>query len=380
MTERNRICGDFCVKLRFVFRQAGAKADGLPAGEDKGLGNRGARAGCGGGRFALEFPIIFPIFLPATGRGRRQIMLAILSITAPVFIIMAMGYIAVRFGMFTQEQLGGMGQFVIRIGLPMLIFHAIATRPLSEVADLVYLKGYALASLAAFFAGWLIAKARGQDRVLAVLNGLGTSMSNTGFIGYPLLLMAIGAPAGVFFAMNVLIENILLVPLMLVMIDVSRSGGAGMGQTLRQIVKNLLKSPIIVALLVSLVFAVGGIQVPLVVDKVSAMLASAASPLALFVIGGGLYGLRVRGNVKDVAVVAVGKLLLFPLLVAGCLWFFGADKEVMFAGAVLASAPMASMYPLFGRAYGFERQTSAAMLATVVVSFFSVSLVLLFGR
>lgn len=306
-------------------------------------------------------------------------MLAILTITMPIFIIMAMGYLAVRFEFFTREQLSGMGKFVIRVGLPMLVFSAIATRPIAEVVNLTYLGGYALASLMSFLVGWAISKRRGQDGVLAALNGLGMGMSNTGFIGYPLLLMAVGAPAGVFFAMNVLVENMLVLPLMFVLIDAAK-GGANIAALLLRIAKNLLKNPIIVALMLALVFAVFGIPVPAVLERVSGMLASAASPLALFVIGGGLYGLEVRGGLKDVAVITAGKLLLFPGLVVLCLWLLNADADTMFAGALLASVPMASMYPLFGLQYGFGHQTAAAMLVTTLLSFFSISLVLLLGH
>ncbi|WP_107928295.1 AEC family transporter [Neisseria animaloris] len=307
-------------------------------------------------------------------------MFSILTITAPVFIIMGMGYFAMRFNFFTPVQINGMGKFIIHIGMPMLVFSAIATRPIAEVLNPAYMYGYALASLLAFTAGWLLSLKRGHDKVLAVLNGVGTGMSNTGFIGYPLLLMAIGAPAGVFFAMNALIENVLVVPLMFILIDFAKSDNAHIGRTLWQIFKNLMKNPIFIGLLIALVFAVGGIPVPAVLEKVSSMLASAASPLALFVIGAGLYGLEIRGSLKDIAVVTAGKLLMFPLLVVFCLWLFGADRDTVFTGALLASAPMASMYALFGHKYGFERQTAAAALFTTIVSFFSVSLVLLLWR
>lgn len=307
-------------------------------------------------------------------------MFSILSITLPIFIIMGMGYFAVRFDLFTMEQLSGMGKFVVRIGLPMLVFHAIATRPMNEVLNLTYLLGYGLASLLSFFIGWGISRWRGQDATLASLNGLANGMSNTGFIGFPLLTMAVGAPAGVFFAMNVLVENMLVLPLMFIMIDAAQGGGKNIGATLLRIGKNLLKNPIIMALLVSLVFAVFEIPVPGLAEKVSMMLASASSPLALFVIGGGLYGLSMRGNLKDIGVITAGKLLMFPMLVLGCLWLLGADKETLFAGALLASVPMASMYPIFGQQYGFPRETAAAMLATTLWSFFSISLVLAVGH
>lgn len=179
--------------------------------------------------------------------------------------------------------------------------------------------------------------------------------------------------------MNVLVENMLVLPLMFVLIDAAK-GGANIGALLLRIAKNLLRNPIIVALMLALVFAVFGIPVPAVLERVSGMLASASSPLALFVIGGGLYGLEVRGGMKDIAVITAGKLLLFPGLVVLCLWLLNADADTMFAGALLASVPMASMYPLFGQQYGFGRQTAAAMLVTTLLSFFSISLVLMLGH
>lgn len=307
-------------------------------------------------------------------------MFAVLSITAPVFIVIGMGYVAARSGFFSRSQFEGMGKFVVRIGLPMLVFSAIAPNPIADVLKTDYLYGYAGASLLAFFAGWLVSIRRGQNKVLAVLNGLGTGMSNTGFIGYPLLQMTVGASAGVFFAMNVLIENILILPLMLVMVDLAAGSRAGIGATLRQIAKNLLKNPIIAALVLALVFAVGNIHVPVVLERLSTMLASAAPPLALFVIGGSLYGLQLRGSSGDIAFMAAGKLLLFPALVVACLWLFGADRNTLFAGALLASVPMGSVYAIFGQQYGFARETAVATLAVTVISFFSVSLVLLLGH
>ena len=91
--------------------------------------------------------------------------------------------------------------------------------------------------------------------------------------------------------------------------------------------KKIKGSYLLDAVGVALVFALCQIPVPAVAEKVAAMLASAASPLALFVIGGGLYGLRIRGGMADISVIVAGKLLLFPALVVGCLWLFGADHD-----------------------------------------------------
>lgn len=302
----------------------------------------------------------------------------VLNITAPVFIIIALGYFAVRFEMFEFAQLQGAGKFVMKIGLPSLVFHAVAPHPIGEVFNRAYMCGYGLATVAAFTVGWLVGKKlRRQDGVQAALSGFGMSMSNTGFIGYPLLAMTIGAPAGKFLAMNALIENIIALPLFFMVADAARSSGGNRLQTLAGMMKNLVRNPIILAIPVSLVFAGGGIPVPAMLERVTAMLASASAPIALFVIGGGLYGLRIRGSLTDTCLLALGKLAVFPLFAAAALYWCGADRETLFAGTLLASTPMASMFPLLGMQYGHERYGAAGMLLTTCLSFVSISLVLL---
>ena len=97
-------------------------------------------------------------------------------------------------------------------------------------------------------------------------------------------------------------------------------------------------------------------------------------------IGGSLVGLRLGGRLADIFLLTAGKLLLFPLLVVGLLLLFGAPRDMLFAGALLACVPMASMVAIIHAQYGHEQRGAAIMLLTTVLSFASISLVLLFGR
>lgn len=72
-------------------------------------------------------------------------MLAVLSITAPIFILIGLGFVSVRGGLVNREQLRGMGTFVITFALPALVFNALAKRPLSEVLNVPYMGAYAWA-------------------------------------------------------------------------------------------------------------------------------------------------------------------------------------------------------------------------------------------
>ena len=50
-------------------------------------------------------------------------MLAILNITAPIFMVMGLGFCAVRLAWFKLEELQGAAKFVMRVGLPALVFY-----------------------------------------------------------------------------------------------------------------------------------------------------------------------------------------------------------------------------------------------------------------
>ena len=82
-------------------------------------------------------------------------MQQILTLTTPLYLIIALGYLAVRFGVFEKAQMGVFGRFLLLVILPALVFRAIAQHPLAEVLNFHYFAVYALASLLAHGLGEL---------------------------------------------------------------------------------------------------------------------------------------------------------------------------------------------------------------------------------
>ncbi len=52
-------------------------------------------------------------------------MLQILTITTPIFILIAIGFLSVSGGMIGRDQIIGMGKFVINLALPALVIKAL---------------------------------------------------------------------------------------------------------------------------------------------------------------------------------------------------------------------------------------------------------------
>ena len=105
--------------------------------------------------------------------------------------------------------------------------------------------------------------------------------------------------------------------------------------------------------------------------------AAASAPVALFVIGGSVYGMRIDNLWQDITQTSTGKLLLHPILVATAMFLMpGIDPTLKIAGVLFASAPMMSIFPILGQAYGQEQRCAASLLAATTLAFFTISSVI----
>ncbi|SDU90489.1 AEC family transporter [Pseudomonas sihuiensis] len=304
-------------------------------------------------------------------------MLAVLSITAPIFILIGLGFFSARIALVNRDQVRGMGTFVIYFALPSLVFKALAERSLSEVLNGPYLAAYAMASLSLFGIGLLLARRwRGLDLSSSAILAMGMAVPNSGFVGYPIAVMVIGPTAALAMALGMLVENLLMIPLALAIAEAGRQGGQGW-TVVRETALRLLRNPLIIAIVLGLGMSLLELRLPVVPARVIEMLAAASAPVALFVIGATLNGMKAGGMAADLAQTSIGKLILHPLLMFAALSLVpGVDPLLMVAGVLFASAPMLSVFPILGQRFGLEERCAAALVGCTVLAFFSISVLL----
>ncbi|MDH1560946.1 AEC family transporter [Pseudomonas chengduensis] len=301
-------------------------------------------------------------------------MLAVLSITAPIFILIGLGFFSARIALVNRDQVRGMGTFVIYFALPSLVFKALAERSLSEVLNGPYLAAYAMASLSLFGIGLLLARRwRGLDLSSSAILAMGMAVPNSGFVGYPIAVMVIGPTAALAMALGMLVENLLMIPLALAIAEAGRQDGQGW-TVVRETALRLLRNPLIIAIVLGLGMSLLELRLPVVPARVIEMLAAASAPVALFVIGATLNGMKAGGMAADLAQTSIGKLILHPLLMFAALSLVpGVDPMLMVAGVLFASAPMLSVFPILGQRFGLEERCAAALVGCTVLAFFSIS-------
>lgn len=302
-------------------------------------------------------------------------MRLILSVTVPIYLLIALGWVAVRSGLFQKADMRVLGKLVVNFCLPALVFTALAQRQFDEVLRPVYLLAYAGGSLLLQLGTVLwLHRGHGMPLTTAALRGLGVSASNSGFVGFPIVQQLLGPVAGLALALNMLIENLLILPLALALADSGRSRSSRLWPALSQSLRGLLRSPLILGILAGMACALTDLRPPEPLMRTVQMVSTASAPLALFLIGGTLVGLRVRGLLRGVLAVAAGKLVLMPLAVLGLLWLLPPIDPALRTAAVLSAAmPMLSVYPVLAQRYDEEGFCAAALLATTVLSFFTIS-------
>ncbi|MCW2248705.1 putative permease [Azospirillum fermentarium] len=305
-------------------------------------------------------------------------MLTILSITGPIFLLIALGFNAVRFGAMDKGEMRALGKLVIGFALPALLFRSLSQRSLAEIANPSYMLAYAAGSLAVMAAATLFARlVQKKPLQVSALYAVGMCCSNSGFVGYPILLQTLGHDAAVALALNMTVENVVLLPVLLVLLEGGAKGGESLASVLAKTARRLATNPMILAIAAGLGFSLTGLRLPDPVFRAVDMLAMASGAVALFAIGGTLVGLKVRGMVGDVAQIAAGKLILHPLAVGVAMALLPPMEPAFQAGLILsASVPMMSIYPLFGQRCGQEALCAAALVTATIASFVTISLIL----
>ena len=311
-------------------------------------------------------------------------MIAVLGITLPLFAAVLLGYLCVRGGLFKPTDMRLFGSFVLNVALPALLFLAVATRDARDVFNITYMAVFATGALLTIAASFIILtllKTTPSRRAVAVM---GTSCANSGFVGYPLMLLAFPDSAGQILALNMLVENFLIIPLCLVLFELSKErNGTGIIRLIGQIALNVLRRPMVIALLLGLAVSLLRVPLPEPILRTTSLFAASASALALFTIGGALVGLPFKGHRALAALTAAGKLLLHPALAAlapaaaMALGLPPLSRELAAAVILSAAIPMFSIYALFAAELGHEGMASIAQVLATGASFLTLSALML---
>ena len=299
----------------------------------------------------------------------------VLSIILPIILLVLLGFACVKGGLMLSEQIKALGAFVIKIALPAFLLHALASRNLNEIWHPSYFIAYGGGSLLLFVCAFVLYRHYFQYRLTAsAVMAMGASMSNTGFIGTAILTMLIGQHAAIYISLTLIIENLLIVALVLMIAEAGLQQQGSFKQIALPTLVNLLKNPVILAIIGGMSCVLFGLKLPAAIDQILAMLGKTASPLALFVIGGSLVGIGLKAVDIQSLILVSFKIVLMPLTIFLLLSVLpNVSQEMLYAGTVLAALPMPIAFGIFGQTYGLNEKALTPLMLSTVLGFGVVS-------
>jgi predicted permease len=303
-------------------------------------------------------------------------MLAIFNVVVPVFMIIGLGYLAVRFRFYPAEGVRGLVAFVNNFATPCLLFQAMLTSDFGSAFNFHIIVPFYIGALFSLFAGSIVAARFFKNRPgESVASGFSAMFTNTVLMGIPIVQRAYGdAALPVVFSIIAFHAPMLITIGMLVM-ELVRRDGAPIYKALGVAAIRIVQNPLLWGVGLGLVANLLDLELPEPATAFLTMMAAAVLPAALFGLGGALNEYRLAENWPQAMAMATFKLMIHPAIA----WIImvpvlKVDHDLARYGVLLAAMPTGINAYVFATYY--NRAVNVAtntILITTVASVLTVS-------
>ena len=247
-------------------------------------------------------------------------MLHILEITVPFFALIAAGYVGVRLGWIDVDAVRPLNSFVLYVALPCMLFKFSSGLHISVLLSDPFLLIYGVAGLCLLFMLMAIERWRGSSWKEGAFVSLVGAFPNNGFMGVPMLALLLGSASATPAVAMVLFDMVITSSLAVAASRLDGQGWAQVVQALRKALQGVISNPMLWAILAGAALAWSEAPLPGFVQTPVWMMAQAATPVALFTLGGILARSHMQGHAplrqQKVGYVVFAKLMVHPALVA----------------------------------------------------------------
>lgn len=295
-----------------------------------------------------------------------------LTLVAPVFLIVALGYFLKRIGVINENFVSVSSKIVFTISLPALIFIEVSSIHLEEILNVNLILFVYAGTLVTFAAVWITAgffTRAGKDKASFIQ---GSFRGNFAIVGLAIIVNYYGidnlGKASLVLAFTIPLYNILSVIALTVPLKEKEHKYSN---TFFEILKN----PLIIAVFAAIPFSYFGIIIPGFLKTSIGYLSALALPLALVGIGGFLSFSDITKESSLTVISTILKLLVFPAIMtfaAYLLDFRGIDLGIIF---ILFACPTAIASFIMAEAMGANsRLAGNILLLTTLVSVITITL------
>jgi predicted permease len=308
-------------------------------------------------------------------------VLSILSLTAPLFLLVALGYALARFGGWKGAIADALARFVFAVAIPALLFQLMSDFSRLPRVDPWLLAAYFGGTFVVYALAMAVGRAAfSQDGATAAVFGMGGVFGNTVLLGIPLAQVSLGAQALPAISMVIVFHSLVMWTLITVTVEWARHRAPTL-TSLWRTARGVAMNPIVAGILLGVAFGYTGLALPGVVDRTIALLGDAAAPLSLIALGMSLQAFGVREGWRESLAMSAFKLACAPLAVYGLARALALSPVETQAITVLAALPVGANVYLMARAFGaLAGPVSSSIVLTTALSAVTTPIVIALTR
>lgn len=299
------------------------------------------------------------------------------SVTTPIFIIIAIGYFFKRRGWLSSSTMREVNRFLYWLAMPCLLIRNIFSADMSILRDYWLPVLLNLPCLIVFFVSWSVGKFYREEPKRLSVTVMSSVRSNQIFVGFPIAFLAFGdaglEAAAIFLALT------------LVFFQLFSIGGAQLAlegefswRAFSNTFKTLLKNPLFVVTIISITLVLSGFNhPPKWAEATIKILADIGSGMALIMVGTEVVFDNLGQKLRRVQKILFMRLILYPFITYAILRLYGAPQILTNVATLLSGTPIAFNSLIVAKGMGMDAEYMAdAVISSTVLSMFSITIML----
>lgn len=212
-------------------------------------------------------------------------MLSAVSILLPIFGLIFAGFACRRFGVLGPAAASELNRFVVWLALPALLFDILAHATWHELYQPDFVVAFGGAALIVFAAVVGVRLFLRRSLADASIDGLAAAYPNTGYVGFPLCMIAFGPSSLTPTTIATILVVCVLFALAIVLIEIGLQSERRPHHLAIKVVRSLLRNPLLVAPALGAIVSGAHVALPASAETFLKLLGGAASPCALVSLG-----------------------------------------------------------------------------------------------
>ncbi len=288
----------------------------------------------------------------------------------PIFSIIILGWLARLKGFMPVEYLGPANRLVYFFAIPAMVFRAISKASLKTEFNISVLSISLFSIVLIYILSWIMGGFVGVKSARKGTFIQSSGHGNLGYIGLAVAFYYLGdqglVKASIIAGFVMVLQNVLSVIVLQLYDEIPSQK-----RKKRGIILKILGNPVIVSVLAGFLFALTGLEMPVVIDRSLSILSQLALPTALLIIGATLSFEMVKISVIPLFLSSSIKLLVLPCLGLSIFLMLDLKPYDFLPALILLASPTATIAYVMAKEMNGDPDFAVAVisLSTILSAF-----------